>query len=69
MLPQCSVVSLDKLCCKLTVICLSHLPDGSDRGLGNAFCSLLYPGMENSAGHPIGRKWSKAGERIGYEVG
>lgn len=61
-LPQHPVLSLATLCCcKLTVICLFHPPDGSDWGLGIALCSLFYSSMENSAGHWRGIKGRKAG--------
>lgn len=69
MLPQHLVLVLATVCFKLVVICLSHPPDRNDRGLGTEFCSLLYSSMESSAGHPVGIKWGKAGEKIGSEVG
>lgn len=68
MLPQHPVLVLVTLCCKLIVICLSHPPDRNDKGLGTAFCSLLYPSTESSAGQPVGKNGGKAREKIGYEV-
>lgn len=60
-LPQHLVLPPATLYCKLQVICLFHPLDGGDRGTGVAFASLVYPSMENTAGHHQGIKWRRAG--------